>query len=358
MASCNVNSIFRTIFIRTVFVGAVVAAIATCINVKNKVYDIENRALSIYRVDDQLRERLSKVLSRDVSEIPEIEKALDDRDERMHSLMDILDESLLVSLDPILALVCSIPLMFLAALFISKPATKLDDFAFAVAHDMRSPAESVVRDAKVASRGGEEGRKALETLQSEGNLMLKMYDDILETARNESGLARGELVDVDYAEMVEDVVLVYRSKLEAKGCRMVCDVPSEPVMVRAQRGYLQTIVINLVDNAVKFTDKGEVRVSLEPKGGKVVLRVQDTGRGMSEKCRQNAFVMFYREDMSDGEPGVGRGLARVKAIVDMYGGKIDIASIKGQGTDVTVTLPVDMKPSKANWLRRLAHQLS
>ncbi len=358
MASCNTRSVFRAVFIRAVFVGALLSGVCMLLYVRSATSDIGMRAMSIYRADDQFRDRLSAMLAEKLDEFPGLEAAFDERDELMDALMDVFEESQKVPIAPLGCFLFAVPLMIVAALFISKPATRLDEFATSVAHDMRSPVESIVRDAKIAMRGGEQGKEALETVLSEGKLMLKMYDDILETTRNEAGLVRGEVVDIDFAEMVEDVVFVYTSSLEAKGCRMVSDVPAEPVMVRAHRAYLHSVVSNLVDNAVKFTEKGEVRVSLAPVGGKVVLQVEDTGCGMSRDCQRNAFVMFYREDMNDGEPGLGRGLARVKAIVDMYRGKVKIDSTKGVGTTITVTLPADMKPRRQGWLRRLAYQLS
>ena len=102
---------------------------------------------------------------------------------------------------------------------------------------------------------------------------------------------------------------------------------------------------NLVDNAVKYTDKGSISVSLVRKfPGRVKLTVADTGIGMAKDCQKHMFERFYRAERSSSRPGDGNGLAYVDSVVRLYSGTIDCNSALGKGTTITVVLPLDMTP--------------
>ena len=104
---------------------------------------------------------------------------------------------------------------------------------------------------------------------------------------------------------------------------------------------LDRIVVNLVRNAVKYTARGRVRVSLEMAGGRVRLEVADTGIGIPREALPSLFNEFYRAPNAKAadESGTGLGLAIVKLLVARYGGEIGVASEEGKGTTMTVTLP-------------------
>ena len=122
-------------------------------------------------------------------------------------------------------------------------------------------------------------------------------------------------------------------------------MPPESIVVRSHRQKLLRLVSNLVDNAVKYTDKESIAVSLERKfPGRVKLAVADTGIGMAKDCQKHMFERFYRAERTSSRPGDGNGLAYVDSVVKLYGGTIGCKSALGKGTTITVVLPLDMTP--------------
>ena len=194
-------------------------------------------------------------------------------------------------------------------------------------------------------QGYKEPKTALEEMQESSETLLEMFDVQSEIIRNYNGEFKEPFEDVDLSDVVGGLADMFESAAESKGVKLSCDVPSEPIDVRSHRQKLLRLVSNLVDNAVKYTDKGSISVSLERKfPGRVKLTVADTGIGMSKECQKHMFERFYRAERSSSRPGDGNGLAYVDSVVRLYGGSIDCNSALGRGTAITVILPLDMAP--------------
>ena len=246
---------------------------------------------------------------------------------------------------PMVLFVVTIVLLLLAAASISKPVGTLQSFLRDIIHDLRGPVASFKHNVEYALAGYKEPKTALEEMQESSETLLEMFDVQSEIIRNYNGEFKEPFEDVDLSDVVGGLADMFESAAESKGVRLSCDVPPEPIVVRSHRQKLLRLVSNLVDNAVKYTDKGSISVSLARKfPGRVKLTVADTGIGMAKECQKHMFKRFYRAERSSSRPGDGNGLAYVDSVVRLYGGSIDCNSALGKGTAVTVILPLDMAP--------------
>jgi two-component system phosphate regulon sensor histidine kinase PhoR len=170
--------------------------------------------------------------------------------------------------------------------------------------------------------------------------MTEMVEELLELARleaGESGLAR-EPVDLGMviAEAV-DRVLQYADR---RGVALRVDPPNAAAVVSGDALRLERVVINLLDNAIKFTPPGgDVRVRCETRGPEVTIVVTDTGRGIAEEDLPRIFERFYKVDRARSSPGTGLGLAIAKHTVEAHGGRIWAQSVEGRGSTFFVSLP-------------------
>ena len=175
---------------------------------------------------------------------------------------------------------------------------------------------SFKHNVEYALAGYKEPKTALEEMQESSETLLEMFDMQSEIIRNYNGEVREPLEDVDLSDVVGGLVDMFESAAESKGVKLGCDVPPEPIVVRSHRQKLLRLVSNLVDNAVKYTDKGTISVSLGRKfPGRVRLTVADTGVGMSKECQGHMFERFYRAERTSSRPGDGNGLAFTTALL-------------------------------------------
>jgi signal transduction histidine kinase len=175
-------------------------------------------------------------------------------------------------------------------------------------------------------------------------------EDLLEVSRIEQGRMQMTLEPIQAEEVITEIVEQLHYEAEKKGLVFEFKKPAALLpMVLADRGRFKQVLINLCSNGIKYTQKGSVTVTTEPKeGGMVEIRVMDTGFGMSAEAREKLFSKFYRvrTDETRSIPGTGLGLWITKQIVELMKGKIYVDSIEKVGTQVSVDLPVAPEPAK------------
>jgi signal transduction histidine kinase len=180
----------------------------------------------------------------------------------------------------------------------------------------------------------ERGRQRLQALMA-------LVDDLRRYSRLRSpqtAMARGR---ANLGEVVADTVDLFRQQAQDGRIAMSCHVPG-PVWVEGDAELLGELATNLISNAIQYTPAGgTIDVQLIRDGGMAVLKVRDTGIGISDEAKARIFEEFYRspEAKEVFPQGTGLGLAIVKRIVEMHGGKIEVNSRKGQGTEFAVSLP-------------------
>ncbi|WP_265921750.1 response regulator [Cupriavidus nantongensis] len=206
---------------------------------------------------------------------------------------------------------------------------------------MLGPLEELVRRA-----GPGEDRAMLEMTHRNGLRLLKLVNALLDFSRIESGRVTMRRQPTDVAALTADLASLFRASVEAAGISLRVDCPPLcPPLARAvavDRDMWETIVLNLVSNAFKFTFAGTITVAVAPQGDDAVaLTVRDTGIGIPAAELPRIFERFHRVEGAQGRTieGSGIGLALVQELVRLHGGTIDVQSVPGKGTCFTVRLP-------------------
>jgi two-component system sensor histidine kinase BaeS len=166
-----------------------------------------------------------------------------------------------------------------------------------------------------------------------------LVDDLTTLGLAEAGALRLQREPVDLAELVHDTLGVHRAAAEASGVTLLDDVPADLAPVDADPARLRGALANLVSNALRHTPRGgtvrvAARAGADP--ATVELRVVDDGEGIPPELLPRVLERFVK---GDGSPGSGLGLAIVRDVVEAHGGAVEVASVVGQGTTVTLRLP-------------------
>ena len=221
----------------------------------------------------------------------------------------------------------------------------LTRFTADASHELRTPLTSIRGTVQVAlarERTREELEDTLADVLEETEWMLHLVDGLLTLARGEEGKVLVEPTRVDLTALLEDVREVGSALAVGKPLELIVETESG-LEVRGSPGPLRQVFLNLVSNAVKFTEEGSVRISARhlPEDGAVEVRVADTGVGIAPEEVPRVFDRFYRGEAARGRPaGTGLGLAIARLIVEQHGGSIEVRSEPGRGSEFTVRLPV------------------
>lgn len=216
-----------------------------------------------------------------------------------------------------------------------------------VNHELRTPVSAIIGYANLLLRQtqGQLSPLQAENLQdllSNAKRQLNLIDSLLDFARIEAGKVDVLREPVMIDELIQSATVTVEPMLNKDSVRLVRDVPSAIAPLYTDREKLRQIILNLLGNAVKFTEHGEIKISVCQENGDCKLAVADTGIGIEKADLTRIFEDFDRGRLaSDGSyRGTGLGLAIVKRLVDILGGSIAVESEVGKGSTFTVTLPV------------------
>ena len=182
-------------------------------------------------------------------------------------------------------------------------------------------------------------------IASESDRLTGIVDALLDVAELDSGDLQVELATIDVGNVAREVVESLRTELagaQANGHSFVVDLSDEPLSAEADGEKLRRVLVNLVDNAVKFSpDGGAVSVVGQKRSGSIELRVSDQGVGIPEEERERIFRKFYRGSSSVLSGGTGLGLFISRGLVTAMGGRIWVDSVEGEGSTFTLELPLE-----------------
>ena len=212
-----------------------------------------------------------------------------------------------------------------------------------ITHDIKAPAASIAGFIDLLSEYVDRPKAVgyLQSISGSANHLLQLVSALLDYHKLESGKAERHEVSFQPTALVSECVAQMQPLAMAKQLRLATDINvAEDMFCRSDAFRIKQIVNNLVSNAIKYTDEGEVRVGINVQNGTMMLSVKDTGSGMTPQELQSVFNAFTRLPGAQGKEGVGLGLTITREIVTLLGGRINVASTKGKGTTFRVCLPV------------------
>ena len=212
-----------------------------------------------------------------------------------------------------------------------------------ITHDIKAPAASIAGFIDLLSEYVDRPKAVgyLQSISGSANHLLQLVSALLDYHKLESGKAERHEVSFQPTALVSECVAQMQPLAMAKQLRLATDINvAEDMFCRSDAFRIKQIVNNLVSNAIKYTDEGEVRVGITVMNGWMTLSVSDTGCGMTPEELQSVFNAFTRLPGAQGKEGVGLGLTITREIVTLLGGRINVASTKGKGTTFRVCLPV------------------
>lgn len=243
------------------------------------------------------------------------------------------------------------------------------DFLANMSHEMRTPLNGVIGSLSLVEDDGisAESASLIKTAERSAETLLTLIDDLLDLSRIEAGEIDLEYSVFDPSELSTLVSEVFRPLAEAKGVTLSTEVNSGGHSIKSDVGKVRQVLLNLVGNAIKFTQRGEVAVNIEyhreAPDKCLTLSVRDTGIGISKKDQTVLFDRFKQADSSRSKShgGAGLGLAICQELADIMDGKISVDSAPGVGSTFTFSIPVEAAEKQVapiNTKDANAHRLS
>ena len=214
-----------------------------------------------------------------------------------------------------------------------------------ITHDIKAPAASIAGFIDLLSEYVDQPKAVgyLQNISGSAKHLLQLVSALLDYHKLESGKAERHEVSFAPAVLISECVAQMQPQAMEKKLKLATDVQvTESMLCRSDAFRIKQIVNNLVGNAIKYTDKGEVRVGVSIANRQLSISVKDTGCGMTPDELQTVFNAFTRLPGAQGKEGVGLGLTITREIVTLLGGEINVQSAKGKGSTFTVSLPVEI----------------
>jgi len=231
-----------------------------------------------------------------------------------------------------------------------------NSFLANMSHEIRTPMNGVLGMTSLlsATELSAPQRDYVQAIEASGDALLTVIDDILDFSKIEAGKLRLEMVDFNVIQLVEDVMHLLAGRAQSKGLELLCDIFADvPFGVRGDPGRLRQVLTNLIGNAIKFTEQGEVVVRttlINSNGDQIELRfeIRDTGIGIAPKTRERLFESFSQADSSTTRKhgGTGLGLAISRQLCQMMGGNIGVESEPGRGSTFWFTVWLQRRAAK------------
>jgi signal transduction histidine kinase len=222
------------------------------------------------------------------------------------------------------------------------------EFLASMSHELRTPLNSIIGFADVLLEGldgelNDRMEEDVRLIRESGDHLRGLIGDILDMSKIEAGRMDLRYEEVDIAQLANDVVATAASLAQEKQIFLHLDIDKGVKPVLADRTRVRQIMWNIVGNAIKFTEKGSVTISVQAQTNHVLCSIRDTGIGIKEEHAAVVFEQFRQIDggLNRVAGGTGLGMPITKKLVELHGGEIWIESVYGQGTTFLFTIPYD-----------------
>lgn len=209
-------------------------------------------------------------------------------------------------------------------------------------HDLRTPLTILNGEIEVSLQKKltiNEYKKTLQSNKEEVNDLIALVENMLFLSREELLYQTSQKETIDMTDLLAERTAVFQKSANLKKLQLQFEFPKQSILIKGNQQLLKRMFTNLLDNAVKYTTAGKITVKLSQKNDSSIVKIIDSGIGISPLEQDKVYERFFRSDISRSEKGYGLGLSIAKQIVTFHGGDISLASIVGKGTTVTVTFP-------------------
>lgn len=217
------------------------------------------------------------------------------------------------------------------------------DFVLNVSHELRTPLTSIKGYAETMDEGSlsDENRRYLAVIRRNADRLINIVGDLLTLSKLEEKDFTLDREPVSLPPLIDRVLKIFENQARSKGFALKMDAPDALHPVTGDPFRLEQVFINLLDNAIKYTDSGQITITMKEDNGTIVTEVRDTGPGIPQEHVPRIFERFYVVDKSRSRRmgGTGLGLSIVKHIVLLHNGTVRVESIVGEGSSFIVSLP-------------------
>jgi PAS domain S-box-containing protein len=292
-------------------------------------------SLALYK-DGSGRDR-SGIIIRDVTERKLAESALQDREMQLRKLNNALEQR-----------VAERTAELQAALEKVRETDRLKSvFLTTMSHELRTPLNSIIGFTGVLAQGlagpiNEEQTKQLGMIRQSSRHLLNLINDVLDLSRIEAGQLTVSPSYFDLRLAIDEVFRITMPSAQAKNLGLSVSMDPHIGMIYSDKRRVEQVLINLVNNAIKFTEKGEIKVTCSTSGDQLLIAVSDTGIGIDQASITDIFNPFHQVDMglNRRHEGSGLGLSISKNLMILLGGDIQVQSEPGKGSTFQITIPV------------------
>ncbi len=238
--------------------------------------------------------------------------------------------------------------MQLQAAELSDLHRRKDEFLAMLSHELRSPLAPISNAVQMlgmqSNNENEFQKEARGIIERQTNQLQHLVDDLLEVSRITTGMVQLRKVTVAVGDIIRSAVETVRPLILQRGHKINVTIPTEPIWLHADAARLEQVLVNLLTNAAKYTDaNGQIWLSAEQSDEECILRVKDTGVGITPELLPCIFDLFTQAERSldRSQGGLGIGLALVQRLTELHGGKVEVFSTLRQGSEFLVRLPIE-----------------
>lgn len=208
-----------------------------------------------------------------------------------------------------------------------------------MSHEIRTPLNAIVGFSGILASTEEEEEKQeyVSIIENNNTLLLQLISDILDLSKIEAGTLELNYSNIELNELMRELERGFLLRVKTDAVKLECVEPAGPCMAYTEKNRLSQLMINLVTNAIKFTEKGSIRFGYEMRENELYFYVTDTGCGIPKDKQQNIFGRFVK--LNSFAQGTGLGLSICKTLMDHMGGRIGVESEEGKGSTFWFTLP-------------------